>query len=455
LHQAPQWANFWLLVRLIERQPVKTTVTSPNATERVLDLEIPRDRLDKIFQDKVKKYSKEIKVNGFRPGQVPKEVVAARFREPIAAEALETLLENAIREACKENNIEPVAPARVDNLDNAEGKPITAKAIVEIDPPVEPKDYLYNIPLNPGPVDEALVTDRIEDIRRQLGRELEAPRASKIGDVVMARYEKIEVEGQPQELPQHPVFRVELGKGSVPELDKALEGVKKGEVKDVAFNFPADYANPALAGKHSAYTLAIDQVLEVVKPDLDDAFASNIGYENLADLRTRLKARLEESAVREAREKAWDEAINRLLASNPVEVPKARILNYVNHRLKEMGHEHEDHTGHDHSDLEQEAVTQIRRWRLIDAIAAKENVKPAQEDVDVKIQELAMRYGTDFETLKASLRKSGKIVDIREEAKAEKTLGEKNGLFCNNRFKFKQSRGACAACLPQPPTSNF
>ena len=67
-------------------------------------------------------------------------------------------------------------------------------------------------------------------------------------------------------------------------------------------------------------------------------------------------------------------------------------------------------------------MTQIRRWRLIDAIAAKENVKPAQEDVDERIRDLAMRYGTDFETLKASLRKNGKIVDIREEAKAEKTL---------------------------------
>lgn len=402
---------------------VKATVTSSSATERVLDLEIPRDALDKIFEDKVKKYSKQIKVNGFRPGQVPKHVVAARFKEPIAAEALETLLEDTIREACKTNAIEPIAPARVENLENAEGKPITAKAIVEVDPPVEPKDYKYDIPLKAGAVDDALVNARVEDIRRQLGREIEAPRAARVGDVVMARYEKIEVEGREQELPQHPVFRVELGKGSVPELDKALEGVSKGDVKDVSFTFPGDYANQSLAGKHSAYRLAIEQVLEVVMPELDDAFAASIGYENLEDLRARLKARLEESALREAREKAWDEAIGRLLASNPVEVPKARVQNYVHHRLQEMGHVHEnDDHGHDHSDLEQEAVNQIRRWRLIDAIAAKENVKPSQEEVDAKIRDLAMRYGTDFESLKATLRKNGKIVDIREEAKAEKTL---------------------------------
>ena len=401
---------------------VKATVTTSSATERTIDLEIPRERLDKIFQDKIKKYSKTIKVNGFRPGQVPKAVVEARYKEPIQAEALETLVEDALREACKENSIEPVGPGKIDKLENEAGKPIIVQAVMEIDPVVEPKDYIYNIPLNPGVVDDALVATRVEDIRRQLGQEIEAPRAAKVGDVVMARYEKIEVEGKEQELPQHPVFRVELGKGSVPELDVALVGVTKGDVKDVSFTFPGDYPNQTLAGKHSAYKLAIEQVLEVVLPELNDEFAANIGYENLEDLKTRLKERLQESAVREAREQAWDEAIGRVLANNPVEVPKARIQNYVNHRLKEMGHEHEDHTGHDHSDLEEEAVNQIRRWRLIDAIAAKENVKPGQEEVDAKIRELAMRYGTDFETLKASLRKSGKIVDIREEAKAEKTL---------------------------------
>ncbi len=398
-------------------------MTQPNATERVLEIEIPRERLDKIFQDKVKKYSREIKVNGFRPGAVPKQVVATRFKEPIAAEALETLVDDAVREACKEHSIEPVGPGRVEKLENDEGKPVFVKAVMEIDPPVELNDYRFDIPVKADPVDDAVVQARIDDIRRQLAAEAPVERASKPGDVVMARYQRIEVEGQEQPLPEHPVFRVELGKGSVPELDKAMEGVKTGDVKDVAFAFPAEYPNPVLAGKKSAYTLAVEQVLEVKLPDLDDEFAKSIGYEGVDDLRKRLKDRLQEASVRQAREVAWNEAIGRLLANHPVEVPKARIRNFVNHRLKEMGHVHEnDDHGHDHSDLEREAVDQIRRWRILDAIAAKENVKPDQEAVDARIRELAARYGTDFEGLKANLRKSGKILDIREEVKAEKTL---------------------------------
>jgi trigger factor len=316
-----------------------------------------------------------------------------------------------------------VGPGRVEKLENEDGKPIVVKAIMEIDPEVVLNDYKFNIALNPAPVDDAVVTARIDDIRRQLAQETPLDRPAQTGDVVMSRYLRIEMEGEEQPLPQYPVFRVELGKGSVAALDKALEGAKAGETKEVAFTYPADFANPMMAGKKAAYSLAIEQVVEVKLPEVNDEFAKSIGYESVDEMRAKLKDRLAEANLRQARETAWNEAIDRLIQNHPVEVPKARIRNYVDHRLKEMGHvhDHDDH-GHDHSDLEQEAVSQIRRWRILDAIAAKENVKPDQEMVDERIRELAMRYGTDFEGLKASLRKSGKILDIREEVKAEKTL---------------------------------
>ena len=403
---------------------MKATMTQSSATERILDIEVPRERLDKIFDEKVKKYGREIRINGFRPGNVPKQVIVSRFKEPISAESLEALVDQVVKEACKQNNIEPVGPGRVEKLDNEEGKPIFVKAVMEIDAPVELKNYRFDIPLNPAPVDAAAIEAAIQDLRRQWGQETPVERAAQTGDTVVARYQKIQIDGQDQPLPQYPVFRVELGKGSVPELDKSLVGVKTGEVKDVSFTFPADYSNTALAGHPSAYTLFIEQVVEVNWPDLNGEFARNLGYTDLADMHARLKARLQENALRQAREAAWEEAVRRLLDSHPLPIPKARIQNYVHHRLEEMGHHHaegEDH-GHDHSDLEREGELQIRRWKLLEAIAEKETIKPSQEEVDAKIHSLAQRYNTGFEGLKASLRKNGKIVELREEVKAEKTL---------------------------------
>ena len=164
--------------------------------------------------------------------------------------------------------------------------------------------------------------------------------------------------------------------------------------------------------------------MEVKLPEVNEEFAKNLGYADLTDMNTKLKTQLEENASRQAREAAWDEGIRRLLDSHPLPIPKARIQNYVHHRLEEMGHHHaegEDH-GHDHSDLEREGELQIRRWKLLEAIAEKEGIKPPQEEVDARIHALARRYNTDFDGLKASLRKNGKIMELREEVKAEKTL---------------------------------
>ena len=404
---------------------MKTTLSQPNATERRLELEIPRERFDRLFQERVKKYSREIRINGFRPGNVPKDVILARFKEPITAEALEALLEEAVREGCKEHGLEPVGPSRVEKVDNVAGRPILVKALLEVDPPVELKDYRFHIPVSPQPVDPATVEERIQGIRRQLAAESGAGRPAQTGDVVISRYQRIQIDGQEQPLPQHPMFRVEIGKGSIPELDKSLVGVKTGDTREVAFSFPANYSDPGLAGKPSSYTLTIEDVLEVKLPELDEAFATRLGYENLGVMRDRVQARLEEGSLRQAKEAAWDEAIRRLLDGHAsLAIPRARIQNYVQHRLEEMGHHHtpgENH-GHDHGDLEREAEMQIRRWRLLDAIALKEGVKPSQEDVDLRIRGLAERTGGNFDALKAELRKSGRILDLREEAKAEKTL---------------------------------
>jgi trigger factor len=382
---------------------VKATVTNPNATERVLEIEVERDRFDKIFDQKVRKYSKEVRINGFRPGNVPKDVIAKRFKDPINAESLEALVEEVLKEACKEHNIEPIAPGRIEKLEAEAGKPVLFKAILEIDPPVEIKDYKLDIPVH---------TD-----------ETKVDRAAALGDVVVAEYLSISIGGEAKPLPPRPEFRIELGTSSVPAMDRALVGAKAGEEKRVEFTFPADYSQPDFAGKDSEYQLRIVDVMEVKLPPLDDELAKKYGFETLDAFRQRIKEDMANSALQRAKEEAYEQAMKRLMEINPFEIPKARIQNYVKYKLEQSGHVHEnDDHGHDHSDLEQEAVYNIRRYRILEEIAKLEKIKPTTEEVDARVREMAGQYGMDFESFKAQLRKSGKIIDIREELKSEKTL---------------------------------
>ena len=144
---------------------VKATISEPTTTERVLEIEVERARFDKIFDQKVKKYSKEVRINGFRPGNVPKEIIAKRFKDPINSESLEALVEEVLKEACKEHNIEPIAPGRIEKLENEAGKPVVFKAILEVDPPVDVKDYKLDIPVHGADISDAEVETQVHALR--------------------------------------------------------------------------------------------------------------------------------------------------------------------------------------------------------------------------------------------------------------------------------------------------
>src|SRR5690606_26830176 len=239
----------------------------------------------------------------------------------------------------------------------------------------------------------------------------------------VAEYLSIVIAGEGKPLPPRPEFRMELGTSSVPEMDRALLGAKAGDEKRVVFTFPDDYRQDELAGKESEYDLKIIEVQEVKLPALDDEFAKEFGFDSLDAFRARIREDLTRQSVQRAKEEVYEQAMRRLMEINPFDIPKARIQNYVKYKLEQQGHVHaDDDHGHDHSDLEEEAVFNIRRYRILEEIAKKEKIKPTAEEVDARIGELAAQYGTDFETLKASLRKSGKIIDVREELKSEKTL---------------------------------
>lgn len=402
---------------------MKATISEPTTTERVLEIEVERARFDKIFDQKVKKYSKEVRINGFRPGNVPKEIIAKRFKDPINAESLEALVEEVLKEACKEHSIEPIAPGRIEKLENEAGKPVVFKAILEVDPPVDVKDYKLDIPVHGADISDAEVETQVVALRKRQAEETPVERAAALGDVVVAQYLSITIGGEAKPLPPRPEFRMELGTSSVPAMDRALIGAKVGDERIAAFTFPADYSQADFAGKDSEYQLKILEVHELKLPALDDELAKKFGFDTLALFRERIREDLAKQSLTKAKEEAYESAMRRLMETNPFEIPKARIANYVRYKLEQQGHVHEsDDHGHDHSDLEQEAVFNIRRYRLLEEISKKEKIKPTSEEVDARLKEMAEQYGTDFETLKASLRKSGKILDVREELKSEKTL---------------------------------
>lgn len=399
-------------------------VVERSATERELSLEIPGDKLSTLVEAKIDSIRKRIALPGFRAGKVPKDVVRKRFGESIRGEALEEVVNQALREAFKEKSIKPVAPGNVEDLEAPEGGDVKVKAVVEVDPELELKDYQnLGISIESTSVTEAQLAENLENIRQRLAEVKRPERPSQKGDLVTARYTKVLIDGAEKPAPV-PSFQAEIGKG-IPEVDAALTGVNPGQEVTIDFVFPADYADAEQAGKKARYEVVVDAVFERILPELTDELATKVGpFKNLEEFKARVRADLEEEARQNARRAAHEQAVDAVLSRNPFAVPKARVAAFVEWQRERMTRQ-----GHQAPSLEEmmamfgtEAEKAVRRQRVVEWIFEKEGIKATTEEVAERIKSMADQAGISAEDAREELVKAGRLSEIRESLRFEKTL---------------------------------
>ena len=400
-------------------------VVERSATERELSLEIPGAQLATLIETKIDSVRKRIALPGFRAGKVPKDVVRKRFGESIRGEALEELVNDALRKAFKEKDIKPVAPGNVENLEAPEGGDVKVKAVVEVDPEIDLKDYQnLGIAIEATSVTDAQLDEHMETIRQRLAEVKRPERPSQKGDLVTARYVKVLVEGVEKPAPV-PSFQAEIGKG-IPEVDAALTGTNPGQEVSIDFSFPADYADAEQAGKKAHYEVVVDAVFERILPELTDELAAKVGpFKNMDEFKARVRADLEEEARQNARRAAHEQAVDAVLARNPFAVPKARVAHFVEWQRERMGRM----GGGQAPSFEEmmamfgsEAEKAVRRQRVVEWIFEKEGIKATTEEVAERIKSMAAQAGISEDDAREELRKAGRLSEIRENLRFEKTL---------------------------------
>lgn len=399
-------------------------VAERSATERELSLEIPGEQLSTLVESKIDSVRKRIALPGFRAGKVPKDVVRKRFGDSIRGEALEELVNQALRKAFQEKSIKPVAPGNVENLEAPEGGNVKVKAVVEVDPEIDLKDYQnLGISIEKSGVTDAQLAENLENIRQRLAEVKRPERPSQKGDLVTARYTRILIDGTEKPSPV-PSFQAEIGKG-IPEIDAALTGVNPGQEVSIDFTFPADYADAEQAGRKAHYEVVVDAVFERILPELTDELAAKVGpFKNLEEFKARVRSDLEEEARQTARRAAHEQAVEAVLARNPFAVPKARVAAFVEWQRERMTRMSGQTPSLEEmmAMLGSEAEKAVRRQRVVEWIFEKEGIKATTEEVDARIKEMAAQAGISGEEAREELRKAGRLSEIRENLRFEKTL---------------------------------
>ena len=398
-------------------------IKETSATVRTLEITIPQADLKGPFEKKLSQYKKQVSMKGFRQGMVPKNMILKQFGDAIRHEAVDEVVNKLVQESLKNANIIPVGSMKVVDFKDDKENDIALKVEVEMDPEIDIQGYAdTGITVPETAVHEEEVNEEYNRLMQMWSRDEHVDRSAQKGDVVVGNYIEVVIDGEKQELPENREFRSLLGESASPGFDEGLVGANAGETKEINFKYPDDHKDERYRGKTAQFKVEVTDVRAIVPPTMDEEFFKKIGVKDVEELKNNLAEGLANQKQDSAKNKAVNEAIDKLIESNPFEVPKARVYDLIKwtlNRNAQSESEVVEPTEEQLNALTPEAIREIKKHRILDFVATKEKIRPNQAAVDARLQEMANAYHVDFETLKGHFRQSGRINSLRDELRVQ------------------------------------
>ena len=394
-------------------------IKETSATLRTLEVNIPQEDLKAPFEKKLSQYKKQVTLKGFRQGQVPKAMILKQFGDSIRHEVVNETVDAVLNAELKKANIIPVGQLKVVKFNDDKESAITMTVEVEIDPEIDIKGYAdTGVTVPQTAVHEEEVQAEFDHLMKMWSKDEHVDRAAQKGDVVVGNYLDVVIDGEKQELPENREFRSLLGESASPGFDEGLTGANAGETKEINFKYPDDHKDERYRGKTAQFKVEVTDVRQIVPPTLDEEFCQKVGVKDEAELKSNIAESLANQKQDAANTKAINEAIDKLIEQNPFEVPNARVADLIKWSINRNVQDPKDAvepTEEQMKTLAPEAIREIKKHRILEFVANKEKIRPAQAQVDARLQEMAKAYHVEFDDLKTHFRQSGRINQLREE----------------------------------------
>lgn len=411
---------------------MKVEVKDVSAVEKMVEIEVPAERVDDEIEDAYKEVMKEATIPGFRQGKVPRKVIERKFRDYVYQTVMQKLVEETLETGLDRKGIKPVVQPVIDPSEVEPGKNYVYTAHVEVKPEVEVTDYKgLEIFHTAREVAEEDVESALESVRERAAiiREPQEDRPVKADDEVTADV-SIEVEGEDNDTVNESEEVISLWRESwIPGLTGRLEGRRVGDEVDFTEDIPEAEGIPdRFRGKTLTFSFKIKVIKERELPELDDEFAKEYSkHETFEEMKDSIREGLTRTVEQENRARLEDVIIEELIKKNPVEVPPtlvkgeatmlARNFMAGNMQKKPRDEDVEKLTGM----FKDRALMRLQVNFLMEAISALENIEADESEVEEKIKEQAQTAGMHPDKFKARI-EPGQQEAIKLRVVMDKTL---------------------------------
>ena len=392
---------------------MKHTLKKTSDTQVHLSVELDKTDLATAKRAAVQELSKTVKVQGFREGKVPANV-AEKNIDPLALANATT--ENAINIAV--NDIAIAEELRIldrPQVDLGDFQPydvLTFEATIDIVPDVTLGDYKkLKAKKEAVDVSDAEVDEVVERMRTQLAEKKTVKRAAANDDEVSIDFIG-KKDGEAFDGGTAKDYDLVLGSNSfIPGFEEAIVGHKVGETFDVPLTFPEDYHAEHLKGAEVVFEVTLNDIKEVVLPEVDDAFAVKVGpFKTVEGMREDIRAELMQQKEKTIEDKYKDDLVGELVAVSTVPMPQLLVDDQIrqieqdamqnlmyrgmspDQYIAQMGYK--DHDEWHDKEFRVAAERRVQAGLALAELSKAENIEVTKDELDARHAQMLEQYPT-------------------------------------------------------------
>jgi trigger factor len=404
---------------------IQITSKKSSGVERLLEVSVPADDVRHAEETAAARYATRVRLPGFRPGKAPAAMVRKRFSEEIRQQALETLIQEAYKEAIEREQLKPAAQPHVHDVKFKDGEPLTFELHLEVRPDIAlPRLGGFRVERPEHAVTDEHVNEQVEHMREQRAAWSPVTDKPAPGDMVTVLLATPDDATEGGAMPaEGREYRLVLGEGqAIPGIEELIMEATPGQTVERTVRWPEDFPDEAQRGKTKPVRVELQDVKRKSLPTLDDAFAREVGdFDSLAALRRTVREDLERAATRESDAEVRQKLIDEIAAANPFEVPPSWVSQLIDAYGQAYQIPEDDRTKFG-AEFRPVAERQVRRDLIIDTIAEREKLAATEAELDDRVAEVATQRKASPSEVYASLQKAGRLREIERGITEEKVF---------------------------------
>ena len=388
------------------------TVETLEKLERKITLTLPVVAVESEVEKRLKKIARTVKMDGFRPGKVPMNVVAQRYGYSVHYEVMNDKVGEAFANAANEAKLRVAGQPRITEKEVSPEGELAFDAVFEVFPDVKIGDLSsVEVEKVTAEVNESAVDKTLDILRKQ--RRTFALRAKDAGvqdgDRVCVDFEG-KIDGEPFAGGKADEFQFIVGDGQMlKEFEEAVRGMKLGESKTFPLAFPADYHGQDVAGKTADFLVTLKKVEAANLPEVDEALAKSLGIADASvdGLRGDIRKNLEREVKYRLLGRNKQVAMDALLSQAELDLPKSsvqaeldRMIEAARADLKQRGIKDADKAPIPEDIFRSQAEQRVRLGLVVAELVRSNALQAKPEQIKAHVEELAASYEKPAEVVR-------------------------------------------------------